>query len=83
MTFGGSGENPTTIPSRQHSEPPIREPDQPPGKSRLFFENVVKWGGIGLVVLFLVLFAYTATSGFEDDLTDAQVTQTQVARDRE
>ncbi|MDA1283182.1 MAG: hypothetical protein O2921_11315, partial [Chloroflexi bacterium] len=37
-------------------------------------------GGVGFVVLTLALFVYLVIFGLESDLTDAQVTQTQVAR---
>jgi hypothetical protein len=51
----GSGEQPTHIPGRQHSEPPRRGPEQPPSDGRFVWEQIVKWGAIGLVVFFLLL----------------------------
>lgn len=81
MTFGGSGENPIVLPKDHSGGPPIRRPDQPPSGSQLFWEQVVKWAGIVLVAVFLVLFVYLAINGFEDELTDAQIAQTRVARD--
>jgi hypothetical protein len=76
----GGGPQPVKIPDRQHSEPPIRGPEQQPGGGRMIWEQVRKWGAIGLVVFFLGLFVYLVIFGLEPNLTDAQVTQTQVAR---
>ena len=80
MAFGGSGENPIVMPKDHSGGPPLRVPDQPPSGSRMFWEQVLKWVGIVLVALFLALFVYLVIFGLESELTDAQVTQTQVAR---
>jgi len=84
MTFGGSGDNPTSIPRRQHSEPPRRVPDQPPGGGRLIREKIVKWGAIALVVLFLVLFVYMVIDSVgnesENGMTDGQIATLEARR---
>jgi hypothetical protein len=79
--FGGSGENPVVLPKPGGTGPPTRVPDQPPSKSRLFWEKVVKWLGIAFAAISLVLFVYLAINGFEDEMTDAQIAQTRVARE--
>ncbi len=55
MSFSGGGEQPTHIPSRQHSEPPIRGPEDPHGDTRYFWEQVLKWSAIGVFALFLLI----------------------------
>jgi len=80
MTFGGKGENPIVMPMDHSGGLPLRVPDQPPSDSRMFWERALKWVGIAFVVLTLALFVYLVIFGLEPDLTDAQITQTQVAR---
>jgi len=40
----------------------------------MYWEQVVKWGVIALVALFLAMFVYLVIFGLEPKLTDAQVT---------
>ncbi|MBT4126282.1 MAG: hypothetical protein HOE43_07775 [Chloroflexi bacterium] len=51
----GSGEQPTSLPKHQHSEPPIRGPEDPHGDGRMFMEILIKWGAIAIVAFFLIL----------------------------
>lgn len=77
MAFGGSNENPIVMPKDHSGGPPLRVPDQPPSGSRMFWERVVKWVGIVLVAVFMVLFVYLVINGSEDysenGLSDEQI----------
>ncbi len=62
MAYGGGGAQHIKLLKDQGSRPPVRVPDQPPGDGRLFWEQVLKWGGITIVgVILLVGFASMAT----------------------
>lgn len=65
MTYGhgGTGEQPVVIPDNIGSGPPRRVPDKPPSRWTFFRARIVKWGGISLIVFFLVLFVMMAIQG--------------------
>lgn len=78
MSYSGGGEQPTHIPSRQHSEPPIRGPEDPHGDARYFWEQMLKWGAI-VTVAFFLLIAFVMILNCETEPTLRQKQLTAVA----
>ena len=84
MSYGGGGPQPVKIPDRQHSEPRRRVPDQPPGGGRLFWEQVVKWGSIAVVLFFLgTAMLWIATCEREPTQREARATAEAASATRE
>lgn len=84
MKFGGGGEQPTHIPDRQHSEPPICGPEDPHSDGRMLMEVLVKWGAIALVAFFLLMaFAMILNCETDPSQRDQRATAEAAATTRE
>ncbi len=81
----GKGNQPIVMPRDHGKGPPIRGPEQPPGRWTEKRETIVKWGAIALVTLFLVLFVAVAVTGWGGEPTkaDARATAEASAATRE
>ena len=72
MSYGTAGPQGISLPENHGKRPPIRRPEQPPGKWAGLREKLVKWGGITIVLFMLILFVVTAIRGVDDELTSAE-----------
>ena len=76
MSYGGAGPQGIKLPEDYGKRPPIRRPEQPPGRWTGMREKLVKWGGISVFVFLLVLFVVTAIQGVDKKLSEAEVAST-------
>lgn len=71
MSYGTAGPQGITLREDFGKRPPIRRPEQPPGKWTGLREKLVKWGGIAIVLFMLILFVVTAIRGVDSEPTSA------------
>jgi len=85
LSYGGAGPQGISLPEDHGKRPPIRGPEQPPRKWTELREKLVKWGGVSIFVLLLILFAVTAIRGVDNKLTseESQATAEAVQATRE
>ena len=65
MTFGGSGEQPTHIPGRQHSEAPLQTPENLESRRVQIWNRFKVWCGIALLIVLAAFFLISIISSGE------------------
>ncbi len=75
MAFG-KGNQPIVMPRDHGRGPPIRGPEQPPGRWTETREKIVKWGVISLAAFMVILFVVIALTGIPGEPTKGEVRAT-------
>ncbi len=72
----GKGNQPIVMPRDHGKGPPIRGPEQPPGRWTETRETIVKWGLISIATFMVILFVAVAVTGFGSEPTKAETRAT-------